>query len=70
LSMWIDPLTVRVSVHDGIVTLAGQLERKSLIPMVVHLTQTVPSVVEVVSQLTYALDDDRLERRRQRMWLP
>jgi osmotically-inducible protein OsmY len=68
--MWIDPLTVRVSVHDGIVTLAGQLERKSLIPMVVHLTQTVPSVVEVVSQLTYALDDDRLERRRQRMWLP
>jgi hypothetical protein len=25
---------------------------------------------EVVSQLTYALDDDRLERRRQRMWLP
>jgi osmotically-inducible protein OsmY len=68
--MWIDPLTVRVSVHDGIVTLAGQLERKGLIPMVVHLTQTVPSVVEVVSQLTYALDDDRLERRRQRMWLP
>ncbi len=69
-AMWIDPLTVRVTVRDGLVTLAGQLERESLIPMVVHLTRTVPGVVDVVSQLTFALDDDRLERERPRAWFP
>jgi CBS domain-containing protein len=69
-ALWIDPLTVRVTVNDGIVTLAGQLERKSLIPMVVHLTRMVPGVVDVVSQLTFELDDDRLEPVRTRAWFP
>jgi CBS domain-containing protein len=68
--LWIDPATVRVRVVEGIVTLAGQLERKSLIPMAVHLTRTVPGVVDVVSQLTFELDDDRLEPVRSRSWVP
>ncbi len=59
-ALWIDPATVLVTVDDGVVTLVGQLERKSLVPMAVQLTRTVPGVVDVVSQLTYELDDDRL----------
>jgi CBS domain-containing protein len=60
-ALWIDPLSVTVTVREGIVTLAGQLERKSLVPMAAHLTRTVPGVVDVVSQLTFELDDDRPE---------
>jgi len=59
-ALWIDPATVLVTVQDGVVTLVGHLERKSLVPMAIHLTRTVPGVVDVVSQLTYDLDDDRL----------
>ncbi|HZC99633.1 MAG TPA: CBS domain-containing protein [Actinomycetes bacterium] len=69
-SMWIDPSTVTVAVHDGIVTLAGRLERKSLVPMVVHLTRRVPGVVDVIGRLTFELDDDRLETPRSRSWVP
>jgi CBS-domain-containing membrane protein len=58
-ALWIEPTTVLVKVDDGVVTLVGQLERKSLVPMVIHLTRTVPGVVDVVSQLTFELDDDR-----------
>jgi CBS-domain-containing membrane protein len=59
-ALWIEPTTVLVTVQDGVVTLVGQLERKSLVPMAVHLTRTVPGVVDVVNRLTYELDDDRL----------
>ncbi len=69
-ALWIDPATVTVRVQDGIVTLTGQLERKSLIPMAVHLTRTVPGVVDVVTRLTFELDDDRLEPVRTRSWVP
>jgi CBS domain-containing protein len=68
--LWIDPSTVKVTVNDGLVSLVGQLERKSLIPMAVHLTRTVPGVVDVDSRLSYAWDDDRLEPVRARSWVP
>jgi CBS-domain-containing membrane protein len=68
--LWIDPRTVVVIVRDGIVTLEGQLERKSLIEMAVHLTRMVPGVVDVISRLTFELDDDRLEMPRGRSWIP
>jgi CBS domain-containing protein len=69
-ALWIDPVTVLVTVRDGVVTLAGHLERKSLVPIVVHLTGTVPGVVGVVSQLTYEMDDDRLPLPPTRSFAP
>jgi CBS-domain-containing membrane protein len=59
-TLWIEPATVLVTVQDGVVTLLGHLERKSLVRTAVHLTRTVPGVVDVVCRLTYELDDDRL----------
>jgi osmotically-inducible protein OsmY len=59
-ALWIEPNAVLVKVEDGVVTLTGHLERKSLVPMAIHLTRTVPGVVDVVSQLTFEVDDDRL----------
>jgi CBS-domain-containing membrane protein len=58
-ALWIDPAAVLVTVDDGLVTLVGQVERQSLVPMIVHLTRTVPGVVDVVSQLTFKLEDER-----------
>ena len=56
-AMWMDPDTVVVDVRDGVVTLTGQLERRSLVPIVITLVHALDGVVDVVDQLTYELDD-------------
>ena len=58
-ALWIDPATVLVKVDDGVVTLVGQVERQGLVEMIVHLTRTVPGVVDVVNRLTFKLEDER-----------
>jgi CBS domain-containing protein len=52
-----EPGAVRVTVRDGVALLEGQLEQKSLVPIMVRLTHGVDGVVDVVDKLTYALDD-------------
>lgn len=56
-TLWIDPDTVLVSVHDGVVRLEGQLERRSLIPVLDRLVTAVEGVVGVDERLTYVVDD-------------
>jgi CBS domain-containing protein len=56
-SMWIDPDVVRVEVRDGVVTLTGPLERRSLIPIVVGLVRGLDGVVDVIDRLSFELDD-------------
>jgi CBS domain-containing protein len=56
-SMWIDPDAVTVEVRDGVVTLTGQLERNSLIPIVVGFVRGLDGVVDVIDRLTFDLDD-------------
>jgi CBS-domain-containing membrane protein len=56
-AMWMEPDTVVVDVRDGVVTLTGQLERRSLVPIVVTLVHALDGVVDVVDQLTYEVDD-------------
>lgn len=58
-ALWIDPTTVAVKVDDGVATLVGQVESASLVPIVVHLTRTVPGVVDVVNRLSFQVPDDR-----------
>jgi CBS-domain-containing membrane protein len=58
-ALWIDPTTVVVKVDDGVVTLVGQVESASVVPIVVHLTRTVPGVVDVVNRLSFQVLDDR-----------
>jgi CBS domain-containing protein len=57
LGMWMDPYTVMVDVRDGVVTLTGPLERRSLIPITVSLVRGLDGVVDVVDQLTFEVDD-------------
>ncbi len=56
----VDPRTVTIEVRDGVVTLHGQLERRSMVPLAVHLAQSVDGVVVVTDQLTFAQDDTHL----------
>lgn len=56
-TLWIDPDTVTVRVHDGIVRLEGQLERRSLIPVLDHLVTGVEGVVGVEENLSHVVDD-------------
>src|SRR6266542_2986367 len=51
---------VTVEVRDGVVTLNGQVERRSLIPVAVGLTAAVDGVIDVVSHLTYRHDDTEI----------
>ena len=53
-----------MSVRGGVVTLAGQLDRKTIADMVVHLTQGVPGVVSVVDELGFGFDDTELTESR------
>ncbi len=56
-TLWIDPSTVSVHVRDGVVRLEGQLERRSLIPVLERLVAVVEGVVTVEQRLTYEVDD-------------
>jgi CBS domain-containing protein len=56
-TLWIDPDTVTVTVRDGVVTLDGQLERRSLIPVLDRLVSEVEGVVGVTQHLSFVVDD-------------
>jgi CBS domain-containing protein len=55
--MAVDPASLYVAVHNGIVTLNGTVERASMIPVITALTRRVDGVVEVRQQLKADLDD-------------
>ena len=52
-----NPALVQVDVTDGVVRLAGELERKSMLPAMLRAVRAVDGVVDVESQLGYAIDD-------------
>jgi len=56
-AMSLDPDGVRVQVTGGVVDLDGELERRSLVPMLVDLVRAVDGVVGVRPHLTYRTDD-------------
>jgi CBS-domain-containing membrane protein len=60
LGIAVTPATVTVSVDEGVVTLRGELERKSTIPIAETLTRQVDGVVDVRAGLTFVHDDTHL----------
>lgn len=52
-----DAAAVTVAVVDGVVTLAGRVDRWSAAELATRLTRQVPGVVEVLSTLEYGFDD-------------
>jgi CBS domain-containing protein len=57
-SLSIRPSAVSVTVVDGVVTLEGTVDRKSLVPVAVRLTKAVDGVVDVIERLNYSFDDE------------
>ncbi|WP_284740506.1 CBS domain-containing protein [Amycolatopsis sp. RTGN1] len=55
--MTLDPASLYVAVHNGIVTLNGTVERTSMIPVIVALIRRVDGVVEVRQTLKGQFDD-------------
>lgn len=53
----VDATVLTIETTEGIVTLAGKLDRRSLIPIVVRLAERVEGVVDVVDRLTFRTDD-------------
>ncbi|PBC75896.1 BON domain-containing protein [Streptomyces sp. TLI_235] len=56
-TLWIPPGDVRVTVNEGVVTVAGRLPRRSLIPIAEQLCRAVDGVVAVHQTLDWAEDD-------------
>jgi CBS domain-containing protein len=56
-SLWIEPTDLDIAVRAGIVTLTGQLDRRTTADIVVAFTKAMPGVVDVVDRLGYDIDD-------------
>ncbi len=56
-----NPALVNVTVADGVVTLDGEVERKSMIPLAARMAYGVDGVVGVVDRLSFAIDDTNLD---------
>jgi CBS-domain-containing membrane protein len=56
----VDSTRMTIETTEGIVTLAGQLDRRSLVPVVVRLAERVDGVVDVVDRLSFRTDDTEL----------
>ncbi|MFD5256408.1 CBS domain-containing protein [Streptomyces bobili] len=59
-ALWLAPRTVDVSVVEGVVTLSGDMERKSETEIAVSMTRQIDGVVAVVDKLTFRLDDSHI----------
>ena len=59
--LWIDSDSLQVTVHNGIVTLDGQVDRKSLVPIVDRAVRRVTGVISVDNHLAFGHDDSWVE---------
>lgn len=59
-TMWIDPDTILVAVHGGVVTLRGEVDRRSIKEILVEMVRRVDGVVGVEDHLTYREDDRKV----------
>lgn len=59
-TLWMDPNSIEVTVTDGVVELAGRVDRKSDIPILRNMIGGLDGVVGVVERLCYRYDDTRI----------
>lgn len=59
IGLVVNPATVTITVHDGEVTLHGQVDLRSQISLVEQMTSHLDGVVAVKTSLTYVRDDTK-----------
>ncbi|GAA2784567.1 CBS domain-containing protein [Kitasatospora paracochleata] len=64
-TLWQPADAVDVSVEDGVVTLTGTVERKSLVPILERMCRSLDGVVAVRQTLGYETDDTRVDTAAQ-----
>lgn len=60
-ALWLPADAVEVTVDDGVVTLAGTVARKSLIPIIDAMCRSLDGVVAVRQTLGFDVDDTRVD---------
>jgi CBS domain-containing protein len=69
-SLWIDPHEIELSVSRGIVSVKGALDRRSTAEVLEELIGRVDGVVAVDADLTWRLDDSKVEADKPEMVFP
>jgi CBS domain-containing protein len=59
-ALWIDPSQLEITVENGAVTLAGEVERRVDADLLERFAAAVPGVVSVSSDLKWRLDEPKL----------
>jgi CBS-domain-containing membrane protein len=67
-SLWMDPHQIDVTVRGGVVFLRGEVERASLVPILIGMVRGVDGVVDVAPHLTSAFDDRHLHPDSTEPW--
>ena len=57
-TMWLDPNEFSVSVDQGVVTIHGEVERRSTVPILVGIVRGVPGVVDVIERVSSRIEDE------------
>lgn len=60
--LFLDPGAVQISVKDGVVSLSGELENRTEAHLLEELTRRLDGVIRVDSQLSFEVDDQRIEK--------
>jgi CBS-domain-containing membrane protein len=60
-TLWLDPKQFEVTVADGIATIRGSVDRRSSAEMIARTAVLVPGVRDVVSHVTWTIDDAELK---------
>jgi CBS domain-containing protein len=60
-TLWLDPALFTVIVTDGVASISGRVERRSTAEMVERSVSMVPGIVDIHADVTWSMDDSRLE---------
>jgi CBS domain-containing protein len=66
----LDPATFAVSVHDGVASVEGNVDRRSTAQLLRETVAMVPGIVEVEARVDWSFDDNRLEPATRDMAFP
>lgn len=59
--LWLEPALFTVIVTDGVASISGRVERRSTAEMVERTASMVPGVIHAHADVTWELDDSRIE---------
>jgi CBS domain-containing protein len=66
--LWLGPRAVHVHVRRGVITLEGEVKRKSMIPLITELVEGVEGVVAVEVRLGFRFDDTNVRAEGMDPW--